>query len=77
MFCGMAGRPDLDALRVTLGLESANEDRNLHKAPLRHGAHSGERVELAEVVRGVRREVVDVREHETKPRELCNTAVLR
>mmetsp|Transcript_109890 Transcript_109890/g.319790 ORF Transcript_109890/g.319790 Transcript_109890/m.319790 type:complete len:267 (+) Transcript_109890:85-885(+) len=67
----------LDALGVTLGLKSTNEDGQLHKAPLRHRAHGGERVELTEVVGGVRREVVDVREHETKPRELGNTAVLQ
>ena len=73
---GGAARTDLDALLEALGLEGANEDGKLHKAPLRHRAEGSERVELAEVVGGVRREVVDVREHETKPRELGNTAVL-
>mmetsp|Transcript_2828 Transcript_2828/g.4650 ORF Transcript_2828/g.4650 Transcript_2828/m.4650 type:complete len:250 (-) Transcript_2828:27-776(-) len=66
----------LDALLEALGLKSADEDGDLHKAPLRHRTHGGESVQLAEVVGGVRREMVDVREDETKPRELGDAAVL-
>ena len=75
--CWLADRlTDLDALLEALRLKSTNEDGDLHEAPLRHRAHGGKSVKLAEVVGSVRREMVDVGENEAEPRELGNTAVL-